>query len=67
MQAISKVKGTITCIQNNMEKYISFSLKCDTEEGTQEGEKTKSSSFEFQFIGSDQFLLASLDKFTSAN
>jgi len=40
MQAISKVKGTITCIPNNMEKYISFSLKRDvTKEGTQEGEK----------------------------
>ena len=39
MQAISKVKGAITWIPN-MEKYMSFSLKCDvTLEGTQEGEK----------------------------
>ena len=27
MQAISKVGGEITCIPNNTEKYISFSLK----------------------------------------
>ena len=26
MQAISKVEGNITCIPNNMEKYISFSI-----------------------------------------
>ena len=26
MQAISKVKGNISCIPNNTEKYISFSL-----------------------------------------
>ena len=26
MQAISQVDGEITCILNNMEKYISFSL-----------------------------------------
>ena len=66
MQAISKVNGMITCIPNNMEKYISFSLKRDTKEGAQEGEKTKSSSFESRFIDSAQFLLASLDKLTSA-
>ena len=42
MQAISKVKGTITCIQNNMEKYISFFLKCDvTKKVTQEGDSRR--------------------------
>ena len=27
MQAISKVQGNVSCISNNMEKYISFSLR----------------------------------------
>ena len=61
------MEGTITCISNNIEKYILFSLKLVTKEGAQEGEETKSSSFEFRFIDSTQFLLASLDKLTSAN
>jgi hypothetical protein len=28
MQAISQEQGQVTCIPNNMEKYISFSLRC---------------------------------------
>ena len=49
MQAISKVEGNITCIPNNTEKYILFSIG------------------QLRFLDSAQFLLASLDKLTSAN
>ena len=63
MQAISQVDGEITCIPNNMEKYISFSLikKKKLEKAKKKG-KSRSFRQELRFIGSAQFMLFGLDK-----
>ena len=62
MQAISQVDGEITCIPNNMEKYISFSLimKKKLEKAKKKG-KSRSFRQELRFIDSAQFMPSSLD------
>ena len=67
MQAISQVDGEISCIPNNFEKHISFSLM-KKKELDKAKEKGKSRSFrqELRFIDSAQFMLSGLDKLVDA-
>ena len=59
--------GEITCIPNNMEKYISFSLiKKKKLEKTKKKGKSRSFRQELRFIDSGQFMLSSLDKLVNA-
>ena len=66
MQAISQVDGEITCIPNNMEKNISFSLIKIKKTDNKQNKKTKKYKQELWFIDSAQFLLSSLDKLVNA-